>query len=621
MLEAIQTFFSLYWHVVIPVVALLFMVIPIIVYWYEVRYWLMKVRLNTPWIGTIAHWVKNPGSKEQPSPSSPNAVGFYESEMQLNLKYETYFRNHQPSEANFKRCQDYLGKIGEDNRREKGIGIWALIIILMLIEATAFGYALAPFALTLATPNTAVAGAFGIGLVISIIGLFLSEFAGRQLYLNSIVNKIMGFEALRHGGDAGDMVSPDIVTIDNTHIDDDRPTYQRMLNRVKTPQDGAMPAKRFGIVIGYAVFITILAIAAFWVRAETLNAQETDLIANPLAVSPAADDFPTAAEDDFPLPSDMQSIADNTAGKSAQDQIDALHRASLVTFAVLSALFVFIQFTSTFLAYSYGFAGTYSRVAWELVHKFSSADDFVRYHAAKARSVANDAQSALGKLQALQLKQFQVKGTDREQLRKDNVRRTFSVFIEEQDGRTAWNKQKEIADKLGDASRSVIERYIQKSIADLNAAIDNGDSARQEEIIRVARPRLEQITDPALFQLRDSFLGTAQMFSGPAERAQPAVAPAPIIAVQVTVPVEQQPVAAVIQPAPAAKPAPVAAPVAQAAPAPASSGTFNPNQFGDLTELHDDDLSYVAQAKGVDIDTIKRARRLQMLTKQSSQPV
>ncbi|WP_407364591.1 hypothetical protein HKW97_24430 (plasmid) [Pseudomonas luteola] len=633
MLEAIQTFFSLYWHVVIPIIAVLLTTIPIIVYWYEVRYWLMKVRLNTPWIGTIAHWVKNPGSKEQPSPANPNAVGFYESEMQLNLKYETYFRNHQPSEANFRRCQDYLGKIGEDHRKEKGLGLWALIIVLMLIEATAFGYALAPFALTMATPNTAIAAAFGIGLVISIICLCLSEFAGRQMYLNSIVNKIMGYENLRHGGDAGDMVSPDIVTIDTTHIDDDRPTYQRMLNRVKTPQEGAMPVKRFGIVIGYAVFITILAVAAFWVRAETLNAQEADLIANPPAISQGSDDFPTSSEDNFPLPSEMQSIANDTAGKSAQDQIDALHRASLVTFAVLSALFVFIQFTSTFLAYSFGFAGTYSRVAWQMVHKFSSADAFVRYHAAKARSVANDAQSALGKLQALQLKQFQVKGTDREQLRKDNVRRTFNVFIEEQDSRTTWLKQKEVAEKLGQESRSVIKHYIEKSHADLIAAIDRGDSATQEEIIRVVRPRLEQIQDPTLFSLRDSFLGTAQMFSAPTELPSGTAAPAPTVAVQVNVPVAAQPALAASQPAlliapvPAIPPLtqptpePVAETVIQAAPILTTPGTFDPNQFGDLTEFHEDDLLFVAQAKGVEVDTIKRARRLQMLIKQSSQPL
>ncbi|WP_313740918.1 hypothetical protein [Pseudomonas sp.] len=612
MLETIQTFFASYWHIVLPIVLLTFLAIPIIIHWYEVRYALMKARINTPWVGYLAHWVKNPGSKEQPTPKNPDAVGFYESENQLNLKYETYYRDHQPSEAHFKRCQDYLGKIGEDNRKEKGFAMWAIIIVLMLIEATAFGYALAPFALTLATPDTAVAGAFGIGLVISIIGVFLSEFAGRQLYLNNIVSKIMGYEELRHAGADGDMISRDIVTIDNTYIDDERPEYQRMLNRVKVPQDGAMPAKRYGIVIGYAVFIVILAVAAFWVRTETLNAQEAELIANPPAVSQGADDFPASSEEDFPLPSEMQSIANDTAGKSAQDQIDALHRASLVTFAVLSALFIFIQFTSTFLAYTYGFAGTYSRKAWELVHKFSSASEFTRYHQAKARSVANDAQSALGKLQALQLARFRVKGGDREALRTDNVRRTFSRFIEEQDAGKAWADQKAIAEQLGKDSRAVLENYIKKSTADLNAAIANNDAARIDEIIRVALPRLNQIDDPALFQLRDTFRSVAKTFLAPAVAT---AAPAPTVAVQVNVPVETQPVVAVVQAPPAQPVAPVtAAPAAPAAPA---AGGFDPHQFGDLTEFHEDDLAFVATTKGTDLDTIKRARRLQLMVKQS----
>ncbi|WP_296269263.1 hypothetical protein [Pseudomonas sp. UBA6562] len=612
MLETIQTFFANYWHVVLPIVLLTFLAIPIIIHWYEVRYALMKARINVPWVGYLSHWVKNPGSKEQPTPKNPDAVGFYESENQLNLKYETYYRDHQPSEAHFKRCQDYLGKIGEDNRKEKGFAMWAIIIVLMLIEATAFGYALAPFALTLATPDTAVAGAFGIGLVISIIGVFLSEFAGRQLYLNNIVSKIMGYEELRHAGADGDMISRDIVTIDNTYIDDERPEYQRMLNRVKVPQDGAMPAKRYGIVIGYALFIVILAVAAFWVRTETLNAQEAELIANPPAVSQGADDFPASSEDDFPLPSEMQSIANDTAGKSAQDQIDALHRASLVTFAVLSALFIFIQFTSTFLAYTYGFAGTYSRKAWELVHKFSSASEFTRYHQAKARSVANDAQSALGKLQALQLARFRVKGGDREALRTDNVRRTFNRFIEEQDAGKAWADQKAIAEQLGKDSRAVLENYIKKSTADLNAAIANNDAVRIDEIIRVALPRLNQIDDPALFQLRDTFRSVAKTFLAPAVAA---VAPAPTVAVQVNVPVETQPVVAVVQAPPAPPVAPVA-PVAAAPTAPAA-GAFDPHQFGDLTEFHEDDLAFVATAKGTDLDTIKRARRLQLMVKQS----
>ncbi|NBB34158.1 hypothetical protein, partial [Pseudomonas sp. BC115LW] len=67
-------------------------------------------------------------------------------------------------------------------------------------------------------------------------------------------------------------------------------------------------------------------------------------------------------------------------------------------------------------------------------------------------------------------------------------------------------------------------------------------------------------------------------------------------------------------PEPAPAPAPVAAP-APAAPAPSATG-FDHNAFGDLTAFDEDDIDYVANKKGVDAATIRRARKLQMLDKQ-----
>ncbi|MFF7107279.1 hypothetical protein [Pseudomonas sichuanensis] len=629
MLDAIRTFFSLYWHIVVPIVTTLFLAIPIITHWYEVRYWLMRLRIDMPWFGRVARWVKHPGSREERNEECPSAVGFYESEAQLCRLYESYYHKHQPSEANFRRCQDYLLKIDEDDRSEKGFGLWLLIIVLMLVEASAFGFALAPFALTLATPNTAIAGAFAFGLVISIVGVLLSEFAGRQLYLNNVVAKILGYENVRASGADGNMVGTHLVTLDTTQDDDGKPRYQQMLNRVKLPKNGDKPAKRFGLVIAYAVFIAGLAVAAFWVRTETLNAQEAELIAHPPAVSQAADDFPSGADDSFPVPSDMQGIANEAAGKSAQDQIDALHRASLVTFAVLSGLFIFIQLTSTLLAYRYGFAGTHSRVAWDLVHKFSSASDFVRYHEAKARDVATDGQDSLGKLQSLQLSVFRVNGDDREQLRKDNAKRTFMVFVAEQETRRAYRRHKERAGGMADASLEVVKNYIEKTTDDLNAAVAANDNARIQEIAAIARQRIANMNDPRLQPYRDPFNALVTMFS--ADAAQPAIAVTAAAPVTVTVAPAPAPVAApapvvevAVAPAPvepvAPTPAPVQ-PVVAAAPAPAPAvGGFDPHQYGDLTEFHEDDLAYVAQRLGAELDTLKRARRLQMLDKPNSQP-
>lgn len=598
MLEIARSFFTAYWYVIIPVVFTVLLSIPVIVYWSSFKYWLMKVRIRLPVLGRIRHWVKHPGEKEKPSENNTRPIGFLSSERELCSFYDKYYRDHQPSEANFRRCQNYLGKVQEADRKEKGLGLWALIIVLMLIEATAFGFALAPFALTLATPNTALAGAFAIGLVISIIGLFLSEFAGRALYKNHMVDNIMSYENLRRNGSGGDMISTHIITIDNTNDDDGDAPYQQLLNRMKVNKNGDMPAKRYTMLIGYGIFIVGLAVAAFWVRTETLNAQESDLIANPPAQIQSADDFPAA--DGVPIPDDMQALSDSAAGKSAQDQIDALHRASLVTFAVLSGLFIFIQASSTYLAFIFGFAGTHSRKAWERTHKFSSADDFMRYHASKARDVANDAQASLGMLQGLQMKVFRVGGNDLDALRSDLLNRTFESYIAQEDNKARGKK-----------SRDVIETYFKKLMADLSAAIEAGDNAKINELISVATPRFNQIddNDPTLADFKTQFASLSIFHTKPT--AAPAPAPAPVVTrVEASV-IE---VAVAVEPAPAIAPAP--APIAAPAPivAPATAA-FDHNAFGDLTGYDEDDIDYVAGKKGVDAATIRRARKLQLLDK------
>lgn len=597
MLEIFRSFFTAYWYVIIPVVFTVLLSIPVIVYWSSFKYWLMKVRIRLPVFGRIRHWVKHPGEKEKPSENNTRPIGFLSSERELCSFYDKYYRDHQPSEANFRRCQNYLGKVQEADRREKGLGLWALIIVLMLIEATAFGFALAPFALTLATPNTALAGAFAIGLVISIIGLFLSEFAGRALYKNHMVDNIMSYENLRRNGSGGDMISTHIITIDNTNDDDGDAPYQQLLNRMKVNKNGDMPAKRYTMLIGYGIFIVGLAVAAFWVRTETLNAQESDLIANPPAQVQSADDFPAA--DGVPIPDDMQALSDSAAGKSAQDQIDALHRASLVTFAVLSGLFIFIQASSTYLAFIFGFAGTHSRKAWERTHKFSSADDFMRYHASKARDVANDAQASLGMLQGLQMKVFRVGGNDLDALRSDLLNRTFESYIAQEDNKARGKK-----------SRDVIETYFKKLMADLSAAIEAGDNAKINELISVATPRFNQIdtNDPTLADFKTQFASLSIFHTKPTA----APAPTPVVTrVEASV-IE---VAVAVEPAPAPVPAPAPAPAPAPIVAPTQAAAFDHNAFGDLTGYEEDDIDYVAGKKGVDAAIIRRARKLQLLDK------
>lgn len=593
------------WHIISLVIALMVAVVTALVYWYEVKYWHMEMRLRLPWIGRIAAWTRDPGKNEEKSADNPNAVGFNAGEKGVCGVYETYYGEHQPSEENFKRNLDYLGKADEADRSEKGLGIWLLMIVLMVIEASAFGYALAPFALTLATPNTAIVGAFFIGLVISIIALVLSEFAGRQLYRNGVVNKILSYESIRDGGDMTKTLN---ATIDNTYTDDGAKPFQQLLNRINVPLDKyGQPQRRFSIIIGYGIFIAGLAIAAFWVRTETLNQQEAMLVENPTAVVQSADDFPVASGDEeIPLPTDMAELSTNSSQKSAQDQIDAMHRASLVTFAVLSGLFCFIQFASTYLAFRHSFAGTYSRRAWELTHKYNSADEFVRYHKAKSAAIAQDAQSSLAKLQSLQDKVFRVNGKTKDDLSQNKDHRTFLRYMEEQQI-IAHNKNNRA---IGLESTKLLADYVKQTIADLRNAISAKDNKTIWAITDVAGPRFAAINNPALMAQKAEFNELVSVFGARPNKAQPQAAYQPT-------PVAGTPAPSVEAVAPVVE----AAQVTQTIEAPTARSVgekvaaFNPHAWGDLTQFDADDMDYVANKKGVSVDDLKRARRLQMLDK------
>jgi NACalpha-BTF3-like transcription factor len=234
----------------------------------------------------------------------------------------------------------------------------------------------------------------------------------------------------------------------------------------------------------------------------------------------------------------------------------------------------------------------------------------MRYHANKARCVANDAQASLGTLQGLQLKVFRVSGTDQEKLRSDLLNRTFESYIHQEDEKAATKEKTDTKKETDKQNRQVIVDYMSKIVKELKAAIDAGDDDKINDLIARANPRFEQINDndPELSDYKKSFAALKIFYVAPAPAPAPVAVPAPAPA---PAPVVAQFVAVTVEAAPA--PAPVAAPAPAAA---ASTTGFDHNAFGDLTAFDEDDIDYVANKKGVDAATIRRARKLQMLDKQ-----
>jgi hypothetical protein len=301
----------------------------------------------------------------------------------------------------------------------------------------------------------------------------------------------------------------------------------------------------------------------------------------------------------------MAALGTEASGKSAQDQIDALHRASLVTFAVLSGLFIFIQATSTYMALIFGFAGTHSRKAWELTHRFANADEFLRYHQSKARSIAVDAQQSLGALQGMMSSEFHVSGNDHGNTENRKLARTFDNYV-----------QHERMKAVGDNTSAFIRDYVNGTVSKARAAVDAGDHALARRIIEEASPTLSRISsdDQNLGELKKQFDSLREFFGPvPTGSLNPAAVQLPTPLVPANADLMSASIAAEPEPALPLATSAAVAPVALVTP---SATRFNHHAWGDLTDYEVEDLDFVAERMGADIAQLLRARKLQMLEKQ-----
>lgn len=396
MMESLKELLAIYW----PLLAVVFAIIVTGAVFNRFRDVLLFTWFNFinhfPYFGRIAQWSRKPRELD--------SYNHWKGESEIANSYYDFYTKYTEGPEFYKKSEDYLMKVAEQNRKPKGALMWVMVGLLVVAEAAAFGLALAPYALTFsATPNMAVGGALVIGVLISCAALLLSEKTGHQAYSNRMVNQVMSYATVREGGKRGDLHASQLLNISNTYDDMNDPRYQQILNRFEPDRDSAsgVPQKSYRVTVAYVAFIIMLAVAAFFVRSMTLDAQQTEITDNPssMAFDQPADDFP--GFDEVPVPSGAAKLAQDAEIKTAEDKIAALHTASLITFAVLSGLFVFIQVASTYLAYAYGFVGSQSEKAYNTIRKFKDANELVRHNEREANIVATAAQKSINKLSTM----------------------------------------------------------------------------------------------------------------------------------------------------------------------------------------------------------------------------
>lgn len=552
------------------VVSTLLAVLLIKVYWEQVSYFAMRLWHGFPLIGTVARLSRR-GIKL-------DAKGWLTNEAALCSNYWDYYDTIADKETDYyNKSEAYLDAIGEADRRERPAWVLILIFLLIMFEAVGFAYVLAPFINQNASSNDQTYLAWIGAFLLSILSAGLAEAAGRAIHKNSLVNKARHWWEI--DPDKGNLPLKQILPgfrIKNTDDDLHAKDYNRILARLSTNQT---VTPRHGMIIGCIAVVLIMACAAFGIRAYQLKSIETEMVGNPNVF---AEQNYEAAASPFELPSESAAVNQEAGDKTLEDRMDAIRSASLITFVVLSVIYIAIQAVSVWMASIFGFAGAESKKAWEYTHKFNSASELQRWMENQRTRIAGHADH---KLRMLQMNLSKRPTTDRavQEAISGAHGRDFNAYAERMQ---AENLERDA-----------------KAAAKSKVAAAAAAAAAQPAPVAQPAPAPQPVVAAAPVVAAPAVAEVAVAAPvAPAPVAPPVVAPAvaaPAVAETV--------VAAPVAPAPAA-PAPVAAPQA--------GGGLEAMRGKDLTRFSEADLRRVAENKGLDVDAVLKIREEQILFKE-----
>jgi subtilisin family serine protease len=359
--------------------------------WDKVCYFVRRAWHGTPLIGTVARLA----SQVKNHNDQVHANGWRSGEVSLCEEYYSRFKSVDKDPSYFAKCEDYLSKVCEKGRRNSPFWVVPLMGALLILEAVGFAYVIGPYVNRQISANDLQYLTWSVSAFLALISGFFAHIAGHQFHHNSLIKKARHWWSSTPHTDRDSYIGKDIaqISIDNSLTDSSASGYNKILARIKTNET---VTTRHNWIIIFAATIVIVAIAAFWVRTEQLNALETELVAG-YQINEAA----SSSNSPFDLPAASAEVEKESKGKSFDDKVGAEHRASLVTFAVLSVVYVAIQFIALWLSMVFGFAGLASKEAYETTSKFRTSADMVRWMERQRMIIRGHADHKLRMLQRM----------------------------------------------------------------------------------------------------------------------------------------------------------------------------------------------------------------------------
>lgn len=332
------------------------------------QFWVTDFWVTFPLIGPMARLSKD---------ITHGANGWMRAEESLCGKYKTYC-NLLPRQL-FNERTEYLRKAADLGRRPTPFWVLGLLVILVIAEGLGFSYLLGTWMAREGSENTHTLLMFAIVLVLCVILVAITHFAGKQFYRTSLLRSC--FKRFKERG--GDDYSVRRVKLDESQaFDDQAPEFKQIINRV------ALHSHDKGSYAGMTIaVITILSIAVIstYMRMQNFEGEllrDTTLTEQSAHVS-ASNPFGSVG-----LPAEVQQAQQHVDKQAQTEALNALKGESLAAFSILAVIFVVTQIVGIGAGYMYGFAGQESKDAYQELGGFSTYESYLAYYRPR-RDLAN----------------------------------------------------------------------------------------------------------------------------------------------------------------------------------------------------------------------------------------
>jgi len=324
---------------------------------YRFRLWLRDFWVTFPLIGSIARLSKD---------RTQGSAGWLRAEEKLCGIYKPFVALMKSDM--FDQRIEYLRKAADLGRTPTPMWVWFLLIVLVIAEGLGFSYLLGSWMAREGSANTHTLLMFAIVLVLCVILVALTHYAGHQYYRTSLLRSC--FARFKEKGSQEYAVETISLNNKNQGQDDGSPDFKQTINRVaKHSHDvGSYAAGIIAIIA-----IAFIAIVSTYMRVKNMEGEmirESATLEQPAAGNPFAQPV---------LPDEVAAAQGKADRKAKTEATQAMTDEGLAAFAMLGFIFVVTQIVGMGAGYKYGFAGRESGAAHKSLGGFSTYEDYLAY--------------------------------------------------------------------------------------------------------------------------------------------------------------------------------------------------------------------------------------------------